>query len=47
METQLINNFATVAFCAFRDFGTSSEGDDKQSKSTANNQIKDKKHKTS
>jgi len=27
MESQLINNFATVAFRAFKDFGTSSEGD--------------------
>jgi len=26
MEPQLINNFATAAFCAFKDFGTSSEG---------------------
>jgi len=27
MESQLINNFAAAAFCAFKDFGTSSEGD--------------------
>ena len=27
MEPQLINNFAAVAFCAFKEFGTSSEGD--------------------
>jgi len=27
MEPQLINNFAAAAFCAFKDFGTSSEGD--------------------
>jgi len=27
MEPQLINNFATATFCAFKDFGTSSEGD--------------------
>ena len=26
MEPQLINNFATAAFYAFKDFGTSSEG---------------------
>jgi len=27
MEPQLINNFAAVAFCVFKDFGTSSEDD--------------------
>jgi len=27
MEPQLINNFAAAEFCAFKDFGTSSEGD--------------------
>ena len=27
MEPQLINNFAAAAFRAFKDFGTSSEGD--------------------
>ena len=27
MEPQLINNFAAAAFCAFKDFGISSEGD--------------------
>jgi len=27
MEPQLINNFAATAFCAFKDVGTSSEGD--------------------
>jgi len=27
MELQLINNFVAAAFCAFKDFGTSSEGD--------------------
>jgi len=27
MEPQLINNIATVAFCAFKDFDTSLEGD--------------------
>jgi len=27
MEPKLINNFAAAAFCAFKDFGTSSEGD--------------------
>jgi len=27
MEPQLINNFAAAAVCAFKDFGTSSEGD--------------------
>jgi len=27
METQLINNFVAAAFCASKDFGTSSEGD--------------------
>jgi len=27
MEPQLINNFAAAAFCAFKDFGTSYEGD--------------------
>jgi len=27
IEPQLINNFAAAAFCAFKDFGTSSEGD--------------------
>jgi len=27
MEPQLINNFAAAAFCAFKDFGTGSEGD--------------------
>jgi len=26
MEPQLINNFATAAFCAFKDFGTGLEG---------------------
>jgi len=26
MERQLINHFAAAAFCAFKDFGTSSEG---------------------
>jgi len=26
MEPQLINNFAAAAFCAFKDLGTSSEG---------------------
>jgi len=26
MEPQLINNFAAAAFCAFKDFGTSLEG---------------------
>jgi len=27
MEPQLINKFAIAAFCAFKDFGTDSEGD--------------------
>jgi len=27
MEPQFINNFAAAAFCTFKDFGTSSEGD--------------------
>jgi len=27
MEPQLIDHFAAAAFCAFKDFGTSSEGD--------------------
>jgi len=27
MEPQLIYNFAAAAFCAFKDFGTGSEGD--------------------
>ena len=27
MESQLINNFVTAAFCAFKDLATSSEGD--------------------
>ena len=27
MVTQLINNFVAAAFCAFKDFDTSSEGD--------------------
>ena len=27
MEPQLIKNFAAAAFCAFKDFGTSSEGE--------------------
>jgi len=27
METQFINNFAAAEFCAFKDFGTSSEGE--------------------
>ena len=26
MEPQFINNFAAAAFCAFKDFGTSLEG---------------------
>jgi len=30
MESQLINNFATSAFCAFKEYGTSSEGDHNQ-----------------
>jgi len=27
MKPRLTNNFAAAAFCAFKDFGTSSEGD--------------------
>jgi len=27
MEPRLINNFAAAVFCAFKDFGTGSEGD--------------------